>query len=116
MSELTLNTKQVGEVTVLYPSGHINAHTVQVFEGRLQDLIKNGSCRIVVHGKDLQYISSAGLGALMGVIEDIRANQGDIRLSGLSESVYSVFDILGFTHLFKVFPSEDDALQSFKVA
>jgi len=113
MDELTLSSKQVGEVTVIYPAGHINAHTVHEFESHLLDQIKNGRSRIVVSGRQLRYISSAGLGALMGVIEDLRAADGDIRLADLSDSVYSVFDILGFTHLFKVFPSEEQALQSF---
>ena len=50
----------------------------------------------------------------MGVIEDVRASSGDIRLADLSQSVYNVFDILGFNHLFKIFPSETDALASFE--
>ena len=113
MADLTLESKKVGTVTVLYPRGHINAHTVKDFESRLQELVGAGDARIVLSGGDLAYISSAGLGALMGVIEDVRAVSGDIRLADLSQSVYNVFDILGFNHLFKIFPSENDALESF---
>ena len=113
MAELTLDSRQEGPVTLLYPRGHINAHTVQAFEGRLQQIIDSGASHIVVSGQGLTYISSAGLGALMGVIEDVRAKSGDIRLADLNDSVYNVFDILGFTHLFQVFPSENEAIQSF---
>ena len=55
----------------------------------------------------------AGLGALMGLIEQVRSRNGDIRLTELSESVYNVFDILGFTHVFQIFDTEDAAVRSF---
>ncbi len=41
MAELTLDSRQEGPVTVLSPRGHINAHTVQAFEGRLQQICWN---------------------------------------------------------------------------
>ena len=113
MAELKLDTKRLSDVTVLSLSGFINAHTVKEFETYLQRLIDSGDHRIVLNGRELAYIASAGLGALMGVIEEVRAKQGDIRLCELSTGVYEVFDILGFTHLFRVFPSEDEALRSF---
>jgi anti-sigma B factor antagonist len=111
--ELKLESKRIGDVLVVYPSGYINAHTVKQFEGHLLELVEGGGARIVINGRELAYIASAGLGALMGVIEDVRAKQGDIRLTELNESVYNVFDILGFTHLFKIYPREDEALRSF---
>ena len=49
----------------------------------------------------LAYIASAGLGAIMGAIEEVRENGGDIRLSELNETVRNIFEILGFTHLYK---------------
>ena len=113
MPELKLDVRKIGDVTVLYPKGFINAHTVREFEGHLQTLVDGGGCRIVINGKELAYIASAGLGALMGMIEEVRSKQGDIRLSELSESVFNVFDILGFTHLFQIYGSEDEALRSF---
>ena len=113
MPNLKLDSKQIGTIQVLYPRGYIDAHTVKEFEAQLQDLLERGSSQIVISGRDLTYIASAGLGALMGVIEEVRARQGDIRLSELSESVFNVFDILGFTHLFSIFPTEDEALRSF---
>ena len=111
--QLSIDSQDRGEVTVLTPKGHINAHTVKEFDSELQQLVGRGRYRIVICGRELAYIPSAGLGALMGVIEDVRANGGDIRLAELNETVYNIFDILGFTHLYRVFESTDTAIQSF---
>ena len=113
MADLKLDTRRLADVTLLGLNGYINAHTVKEFETYLVQLLEGGDCRIIINGKGLQYIASAGLGALMGVIEDIREKQGDIRLCELSPSVYEVFDILGFTHLFRIFPTEEEAVRSF---
>ena len=78
MSELTVETRDVEGVTLLYPRGFINAHTVRQFEGEIQKALAQGHFKIVVSCSGLAYIASAGLGALMGAIEEIRGNGGDL--------------------------------------
>ncbi len=111
--DLTISIETKNGATVIYPDGFINAHTVNQFEETLQKLVKDGQYHLVLNGRGLQYISSAGLGALMGVIEEIRENDGDIHLCNLSESVFNVFDILGFTELYEIFEEEVPAIRAF---
>lgn len=116
MADLNVDLKTEGDVILVYPRGFINAHTVRSFEQVLQDQVERKSYRIVINCADLRYISSAGLGALMGVIDEVRENQGDIKLSNMSENIFNIFDILGFTHLYKIFKDEAEALGSFTEA
>jgi anti-anti-sigma factor len=111
--DLSIDTHSHDEVVVLHPKGFINAHTVKEFDTELQRLVEQGCYRIVISGRDLAYIASAGLGALMGVIEEVRAHEGDIRLAELNENVFNVFEILGFTHLYRIFDSVAEATGSF---
>lgn len=114
MSELEVETREIDDITLLYPKGFINAHTVRLFEGELQRAVKQSRFKIVVNCSGLAYIASAGLGAIMGAIEEIRENGGDIRLSELNETVLNIFEILGFNHLYRIFPSELEAIMSFR--
>ena len=113
MSDLTVDTKDVEDVTVLYPRGFINAHTVRGFDAAIQKAVARGRVRIVVSCEGLDYIASAGLGAMMGAIEEIRGAGGDLRLAGLNDTVRNIFEILGFNHLYRIYPSEMDAILSF---
>ncbi len=113
MSELTVDKRDVEDVTLLYPKGFINAHTVRLFEGEIRGAIQQGRCKIVVNCSGLSYIASAGLGALMGAIEEIRGSGGDLRLASLNDTVRNIFEILGFNHLYRIYPSEMDAILSF---
>ena len=114
MSELTVETRQLDDVTLLYPRGYINAHMVRLFEGEIQKILEQKRFKIVVNCVGLAYIASAGLGAIMGAIEEIRGNGGDLRLTELNETVNNIFEILGFNHLYRIFPSELEAIMSFR--
>ena len=64
--------------------------------------------------KDLSYISSAGLGVFMAFIEKVRENEGDIKLSTMSDKVFNIFDLLGFPLLYEIFNTEDQAIKKFE--
>src|ERR1039458_4493566 len=106
MADLSIAVRQVGDVAVLLPAGFINAHTVRDFEEALERLVQDGRYTILLNCKDLNYISSAGLGAIMGLIETVREHEGDILLSNLQDNVFTIFDTLGFTQLYRVFGDE----------
>ncbi len=114
MSELQVESRELEGVVLLYPKGFVNAHTVRLFEAEIQKALDRKRYRLVVNCAGLTYIASAGLGALMGVIEEIRHHGGDIRFAELKESVSNIFEILGFHHLYRIFPSEVEAILSFR--
>lgn len=111
MADLSILTRDRDGVAVLEPEGFINAHTVRQFEGALEAVVQEGRYTILLNCRRLNYISSAGLGAIMGLIETVRDNGGDILLSDLQENVFAIFDTLGFTQLYRVFATEDEAIQ-----
>ncbi len=111
---LEVHAAQKDEARVLYINGFINAHTVQDFEKSIQSVLSEKNYRILINCKELEYINSSGLGVLMGVIEEIQDNNGFLYLSDMNETVFNIFDTLGFTHLFKVFDAEMEALNSLK--
>ncbi len=110
MADLSIEVREVGGIAVVLPAGFINAHTVREFEQALEGLVSKGQYRILLNCQNLSYISSAGLGAIMGLIETVRENGGDILLSNLQENVYAIFDTLGFTQLYRVFKDQEEAL------
>lgn len=110
MADLSIQVRERDGVAVVEPQGFINAHTVRQFESTLENLVQAGQFTILLNCKQLNYISSAGLGAIMGLIETVRDNKGDILLCSLQENVFAIFDTLGFTQLYRVFPDEEEAL------
>lgn len=103
-----------GGICILDLKGELDAHTASELEAAFQKCLEDDHCQIVVHGGDLQYISSAGLGVFMAYIEEIREQGGDIKIAALQPRVYNVFDLLGFPVLFDITPTEAEAVEKFE--
>jgi anti-sigma B factor antagonist len=111
--QLTVETSQAGEVSILRAGGLLNAHTVPQFDDALRRVLDAGTYRVVVNAELLTYVASAGLGALIGSIDEIREHGGDLRICGLNDTVSSIFEMVGLPHLFRIFRTEDEAVRSF---
>ncbi len=108
-----LNQKSVDNVDCIYLWGYLDAHTAPHLESAISNIISAGKNKILVNFRDLEYISSAGLGVFMAFIEEIRDKGGDIKLSNMKPKVFSVFDLLGFPLLFDIENEEKEALEKF---
>jgi len=113
MADFNTSIKEQGAVSIINLKGYLDAHTAPILENNFVELIDNNRFNIVVDFKDLAYISSAGLGVFMAYIEKIRESKGDIKLSGMTDKVYNIFDLLGFPLLYEIFKSEDEAVKKF---
>jgi len=103
-------------LSVFRLGGHLDAQTVRELEARFDDQVRSARVRWIVDLKDLEYISSAGLGSFVGVLSELRSQGGDILFTGLSAKMEKIFKVLGFTRIFRVFPSESDAALAFKAS
>ena len=113
MSGFEISKQEDGNIVVLYLKGFLDAHTAPKLESALQECLGQGKFRIIVNFEELSYISSAGLGVFMGFIEEVRQNNGDIKLSNMSPKIYRVFDLLGFPALYEIFEDEKEARNKF---
>jgi anti-sigma B factor antagonist len=114
MSDFQVSFRANGTVNIIDVKGYLDAHTAPNLEEAFGKLIKEKKYNILVNCKDLNYISSAGLGVFMAFIEDVRAQDGDIKMSNMSPKVYNIFDLLGFPILYEIVKDESEAINKFE--
>ena len=51
---------------------------------------------------DVEYMDSTGLGVFVGLFKAIRANEGQMVLTGLSERLQRLFDITGLADIMEI--------------
>jgi len=110
---MNITTTANGEVKVIALNGNFDTNTSPDAEAHLNALINEGTTKIIVDLKDINYISSAGLRVLLVTTKLLKSKGGECRICNLNEMVQEVFDISGFNMIFGVFQSEDDALKGF---
>ncbi|MCK5221868.1 MAG: STAS domain-containing protein [Candidatus Aminicenantes bacterium] len=113
MRNFLIKSKTIENVGVLYPTGHLDAHSVEKFENEMIKMLDDSIVKIVVNCNELNYISSAGMGIIMGYLDEIREKGGDIKLSNVIDRVYEIFDLVGFTEIYEFVDSEEKAIEKF---
>lgn len=113
MTDFKINQRDGEGISVIELKGYLDAHTAPDLESAFQKLLTEKKYNIVVNCRDLSYISSAGLGVFMAYVEDVRKNNGDIKLTNMSSKVYNVFDLLGFPMLYEIYKDEKEAIVRF---
>ena len=113
---MEISVKIEGNVDVISLSGRLDAYAANDLEQKLDSLFTTDQVHLVIDLKHLEYISSSGLRVLLATLKRARKQQGDIRLACLQPYVREVFDIAGFTQLFKILDKEEDAISTFKGA
>jgi len=111
MKSFDLNVKvetTKSEYNVIELSGFLDAHTVNSFDHRVEEILQEGATKIVIDLKGLNYISSAGIGALMALTQRLRKKNGDMVLLRPNDKVFKILDLLGFTRIFNVAKAEKE--------
>ena len=91
------NTEEEG-LQLIQVIGEVDASSSIHLDNTMREAIDK-STDIIVDLKELQYISSAGLGVFMSYLQELETNQQKFILFGLNEKVLEVFQILGLGQL-----------------
>ncbi len=102
---MTINETRNGAVLVLAASGRVDSTNASALEQGLVRAIDSGERRLVVDFAGVDYISSAGLRALLIAARRMKDVKGAWAVSGLTEPVRQVFELAGFLPLFTVEPT-----------
>lgn len=96
-------------VVVLSLNGRVDASNAATLEQKILALIAAGEKRLVIDCAQLQYMSSAGLRVLLVAAKRL-SNDGKLGLAALSNQIRDVFDIAGFSSIFQIYRTQDEAV------
>lgn len=91
--------------------GEIDASSSIHLEEGLKDAI-SASKKIIVDLAELEYISSAGLGVFMSIIQELDSQGIKFVIYGMSPKVSEVFEILGLDQLINIKKDKEEALEA----
>jgi anti-sigma B factor antagonist len=114
MKDFRIDQESRGPVQLIRLAGSLDMYSFPRLESQLNTLFQQGRHSLVLDCRDLDYIGSAGLGALIGFAKQAREHNGDLRLLNVPERIYKIIELLGFTKVLQVHHTEDDAVASFQ--
>jgi anti-sigma B factor antagonist len=108
---MEMTERRTADIVTLSLSGKLDTTVAKTFEERMLAHIEAGDRRFVIDLARLDYISSAGLRVFLLAAKRLNSGDGKIVLCSLKDSVKEVFDIAGFSSIFPVYGSHDEAIQ-----
>ncbi len=105
--------KNQGGINIYKLNGHLDSSTSQGFENKIFQAIDDGSKSMIIDFKNLDYISSAGLIAILKATRALKREDGKIMLCDMRDHVKEVFEITGIDFFPPIVGSMDDALNAF---
>ncbi|GAB3231565.1 STAS domain-containing protein [Algoriphagus aestuariicola] len=101
---LSLEKSKENEFEILSLYGEVDASNSVILDEAIQEIIASGSKSLLIDGKNLEYISSAGLGVFMSYLEDFQDQGIRMKICDLAPRVFEVFRILGLDQLIPIYP------------
>jgi len=106
---VNVNSEHVDDYYLITIDGEVDASSSIHLDKAMKDALLSGLKKILVDCKDLQYISSAGLGVFISYIQEMESKQIKLVLFNMNQKVYKVFEILGLHRLLTITDSEEEA-------
>lgn len=77
------------------------------FQQEIETVIKNGSKILMLDLKNVSSLTNSGLMALVSILKIVRASNGILLLTSLSEQVRMLLEITGLEQIFSYFTEEE---------
>lgn len=100
-------------VWLLKVEGRIDSNSAPEMETKLGDMVDAEKTQIILNLKDVEYMSSAGLRAMVSTLKKVKRVNGDLRLCEPSARVHEVLRLAGLTSIFSIYNAQAEAVGSF---
>ena len=112
MDKLSIQTETKGSVVVVTISGRIDSETAPMLDTDLTKII-SGNSNLVLDLTGVEYMSSAGIRAVVKASQAVEKSEGAVKLASVPESVQSLLYTVGLNQKINTYSTASEAVASF---
>jgi anti-sigma B factor antagonist len=112
--DLKLSNSNKDGIEIVDVEGEIDVYTAPRLRELLIELVNKKNYQLVVNMEKVEFLDSTGLGVLVGGLKRVRAHDGSLDLVCTQERILKIFRITGFTKVFGIHESVDQAIAARK--
>lgn len=111
---MEVGERRDGDILILLPVGRIDNDTSPEFQARLLASLTTAAAAVLIDFSRVEYISSAGLRALMMGSRQAKAVKGRLAVAALGPVVKEIFEISRFSLVVQVYETAAEALAALR--
>lgn len=109
---MEVNAHKEYRTYVIELKGELDALSALLVDQAIEKAIETYPEHLCVDCKELQYISSAGLGVFISHLQNLQGKNIRLSLFNLKPTIKNVFDTLGLTPIIPIVSSKQEALMN----
>lgn len=114
---MQISERESGTVTILDLSGKVTLGDGDaLLKDKLHSLVHQGKKNLVLNLAEVNYVDSAGLGAIVAAYTTVTREGGSLKLTNVTKRLQDLLSITKLLTVFETFDSEDEAVRSFKTS
>ena len=113
MNSLLLDTDSTREISVMNVRGRIDSETAPELDAALTKLLQGNRNKIVLNLQNVDYMSSAGLRAIVKAYQAAQKSGGDVHLAAVSQPIEVILRTVGMMQMLKMYPTDQEAIAGF---
>jgi anti-anti-sigma factor len=95
------------KIKVVQPSGMLDSTKASQFRAEINNMVDAGADIVLVDLKDVSFIDSSGLGALVVALKAVRTAGGKLYLCSVNEQAKMLFELTSIDQLFDIFADQE---------
>lgn len=115
--ELHVSVRQRENVAIIDLVGDVTTFAEEKINAAYNQVTADGAKRILLNFRQNDYINSAGIAILIGVVTEIERSSQKLAISGLSQHFQKIFRMVGLVPRYaELYQDEDEAVRGFDPA
>src|ERR1051326_6536700 len=105
--ELSVSTRERDGVAIIDLVGDVTTYAQET---------NQGAKYILMNFRQNDYINSAGIAILIGIVTEVNRSNQKLAVSGLSQHFQKIFRMVGLAQYADIYQDEDEAIKGFAAA
>lgn len=112
MEEFSIKGEIEGDKSVVKVTGRIDSVTATTLDSELEKIASENN-KIVLDLSQVAYLSSAGVRAIVRILQNTSKSGGGLKLASAPKHVLDVLETVGMMQVLQVYPSVEEAIADF---
>ena len=108
---MEITHRMENDILTIAIAGRLDAATSPIAEETIKKTLTENTNRLLFDLSALEYLSSGGLRVILGAAKEMRRREGKVALAGLTQYVYEIFDVSGFTSMIPIKDTVEEGLK-----
>ena len=109
---MEVTSKSVDKAIVIYVDGDLTTNSSPEAEAEINEILEGAATNVVINVEKVNYVASTGLRIILVLGKRLNKDGLKLIMCSMNATTKSVFKISGFSNLFPVFETEEEALES----